>query len=128
MAFKDRDSEENWFRSEASINLEIRKRAVPSDASASPFQYFDGATMRSYMYPSKFSETVYCRRNRIPDSCPDEFIGGKNVHLAKLEEGTVHMDLEKRYSIRRQEKTPTDTYDPAADRKPDSLFVSVSET
>eukprot|EP00980_Cylindrotheca_fusiformis_P012573 scaffold3084_cov144-Cylindrotheca_fusiformis.AAC.21 len=89
IAFKDFTVTKNWFRSEASINLEIRTRTVPSKEETR-FQYFDGGTMQSYVYPTRFSANVFCRRGLTPDSCKNIF--GINVNrqafpLAKLVTG-----------------------------------------
>jgi hypothetical protein len=71
VAFKKRDIEANWFANEALLNLKISKRIVPTLGDESPLQYFDGATMQRYRFPSKPSEVVYCRRNPEPESCKD---------------------------------------------------------
>jgi hypothetical protein len=55
--------------SEADINLKILTRSIPSVHNGSPFSYFDGATMQSYMYPSKGSEVVFCRGNFRAEVC-----------------------------------------------------------
>jgi hypothetical protein len=70
-AFKNRDIEANWFANEALLNLKISKRISPTLNDESPLQYFDGATMQRYRFPSKPSEVVYCRRNPVPESCKD---------------------------------------------------------
>jgi hypothetical protein len=72
IAFKDFTASKNWFRSEASINLEIRKRTIPSKEETR-FSYFDGGTMQSYLYPSRFSANVYCRQSVTPETCKKDF-------------------------------------------------------
>jgi len=57
----------NWFLNEAEVNLRILKRAVETSDGASPFRYFDGATMMSYKFPSRIDEEMYCRRD--PERC-----------------------------------------------------------
>lgn len=42
---------------------------MPTVDGESPFLYFDGATMTSFRYPTKNVETVYCRRDPLPESC-----------------------------------------------------------
>jgi hypothetical protein len=44
------------------INLKIHNRILPTVDGGSPLYYFDGATMLSYLHPSKASEVVFCRR------------------------------------------------------------------
>lgn len=72
VAFKDIEVSKNWFRSEAAINLEIRKRTVPSEEEVR-FQYFDGGTMQSYLYPTRFSAKVFCRQSATPETCRHDY-------------------------------------------------------
>ena len=51
------------------INLKIRQRTIHTVNGDSPLLYFDGATMLSYLNPSKASEAVFCRPNPKPESC-----------------------------------------------------------
>jgi hypothetical protein len=69
LAFKSFDTRVDWFSNEASVNLEIRKRATPTTSGGSPFLFFDGATQQSVMYPSRASETVFCRQEETPEKC-----------------------------------------------------------
>ena len=77
IGFKDFDTRNNWFQSEASINLQMQKR-MTSDTS---FSYFDGATMQSYLYPSKFSESVYCRQIPTPVTCQGSLVQKEKTNL-----------------------------------------------
>ena len=77
IGFKDFDTRNKWFQSEASINLQIQKR-MTRDAS---FSYFDGATMQSYLYPSKFSESVYCRQVPTPVTCQGSWVQKEKTNL-----------------------------------------------
>lgn len=69
MAFKSFDSRADWFVDPSLVDLKIRKRLIPTISGESSLRYFDGATMLSYMYPSKTSETVFCRRSSKPAIC-----------------------------------------------------------
>lgn len=69
VAFKSRSSRTDWHASEAHFNLEMRKRGVPTIDGSNPFQFFDGATMLGYQYPTKASVQLYCRREPRPSSC-----------------------------------------------------------
>lgn len=53
------------------MNYKIRSRTIPTRTGGSPLLIFDGATMLSYMYPSKGSEVVYCRRMAEVGPCVD---------------------------------------------------------
>jgi hypothetical protein len=66
---KSHSTKARWFASEATITKEIRKRSMPTVDGESPFLYFDGATMMPFRYPTKNVETVYCRRDPLPESC-----------------------------------------------------------
>jgi hypothetical protein len=59
----------NWYANEATVNLKILERTVPTVNGESPFLSFDGATMAAYRYPSKASEVVFCRRDPVPAAC-----------------------------------------------------------
>jgi hypothetical protein len=69
VAFKSFDSRADWFVDPSLVDLKIRKRLIPTLSGESSLRYFDGATMLSYMYPSKTSETVFCRRSSKPAIC-----------------------------------------------------------
>lgn len=51
------------------MEYKIRERLIPTVDGGSSLRYFDGATMASYMYPAKASETVFCRRVPESSSC-----------------------------------------------------------
>jgi hypothetical protein len=53
------------------VDLKIRERVVQTRSGESPLHYFDGATMKSYHFPNKFTEVVYCRTVPVPESCSD---------------------------------------------------------
>lgn len=66
VAFKDYSTKSGWFSSCAEIDLKIAKRAMITKSGQSPFLFFDGASMKSYRYPSKGSEVTFCRH--IPNA------------------------------------------------------------
>ena len=63
VAFKDFDTKADWFANPALVDYKIRTRALSTINGSSPFQYFDGPEMQLFHYPSKQTETVFCRRN-----------------------------------------------------------------
>lgn len=69
VAFKESSGTDEWFSSSADIDLKIRKRGLVAVGGASPFLYFDGATMASYKYPSKGSEVSFCRSHPTSKEC-----------------------------------------------------------
>lgn len=62
-AFKDFDYKVDWYADSAIIDLKMRQRGMITNSGGSPFIHFDGATMKSYRYPSKGSEVAFCRFN-----------------------------------------------------------------
>jgi len=69
IAFKDTGSSENWYASQSQIDLEIRKRLIPTRSGESPLRYFDGATMKGLSHPSRSAEEVFCRKADSPPFC-----------------------------------------------------------
>lgn len=69
VAFKSFDTKADWLVDESLINLKIRQRLLPTVKGESSLLHFDGATMLSYLHPSKASETVFCRRSSKPRPC-----------------------------------------------------------
>ena len=80
MAFKSFETRAFWFANEADIELRIRKRIIPTEDGKSSLFHFDGATMMSYLYPSRPSELVFCRRDPVPAGCN----GGRGFELDRL--------------------------------------------
>lgn len=71
VAAKSLVSRKLWYRTEPEINLDIRRRVLPTKTGGSALQFFDGATMVSYQEPSKRFEHVFCRQEPMPDACED---------------------------------------------------------
>uniref|UniRef100_A0A7S4EJQ9 PABS domain-containing protein n=1 Tax=Pseudo-nitzschia australis TaxID=44445 RepID=A0A7S4EJQ9_9STRA len=68
-AFKDYDYKVDWYAESAMIDLKIRQRGMITTSGGSPFLHFDGATMKSYRYPSKSSEVSFCRFKSSATDC-----------------------------------------------------------
>eukprot|EP00531_Pseudo-nitzschia_arenysensis_P006766 CAMPEP_0116154554 /NCGR_PEP_ID=MMETSP0329-20121206/21842_1 /TAXON_ID=697910 /ORGANISM="Pseudo-nitzschia arenysensis, Strain B593" /LENGTH=843 /DNA_ID=CAMNT_0003651541 /DNA_START=63 /DNA_END=2591 /DNA_ORIENTATION=- len=60
-AFKDFDYRVDWYADSPIIDLKMHQRGMITKSGESPFLHFDGATMKSYQYPSKGSEVAFCR-------------------------------------------------------------------
>ena len=69
IAFKDRGTRANWYRSAAEIEIQIHERMRRTKSGEMPLRYFDGPTMTSYQVPSKASEKIYCRNSEDPEEC-----------------------------------------------------------
>ena len=68
-AFKDFDYKVDWYADSAIIDLKMQQRGMITTSGGSPFLHFDGATMKSYRYPSKGSEVAFCRYNPNVTDC-----------------------------------------------------------
>ena len=64
-AFKDFGYKVDWYADSPIIDLKMHQRGMITTSGKSPFLHFDGATMKSYRYPSKGSEVAFCRA--MPD-------------------------------------------------------------
>lgn len=69
VAMKSDENESLWYRSSAEINVDIRKRILPTISGKPALKNFDGTLMESYQNPPKSFELVYCRATPVPDSC-----------------------------------------------------------
>jgi hypothetical protein len=88
VAFLNHDSKLFWYANQAQFDLALQARAVSTISGKGPFEYFDGATMMSYQYPSKLAENVFCRDLNAPEHCNtlrgfDPF--SPNIPLSSLE-------------------------------------------
>lgn len=59
----------SWFRNEATMNIEIRQRIIPTADGSSTLAIFDGAVQQFIMYPSRISEIVFCKENKPSKNC-----------------------------------------------------------
>jgi len=76
-AFKDDSLRSRWHMNEAQFDIEIQKRSirmidngnVKDGEMNNPFEVFDGPTMKTYRYPSKAAQVIYCMRDPQPEGC-----------------------------------------------------------
>lgn len=61
LAMKDWDTRANWFRNSAEWNLLISLRLLRTKNGELPLRWFDGASMMSYLFPSRDVEDTWCR-------------------------------------------------------------------
>jgi len=76
---KDSSCRQRWYARSDQVEYQIYDRLVRTQAVVNPIlgieekkgvlEYFDGTTMRSYQWPKKGWETVYCRREPTPWEC-----------------------------------------------------------
>eukprot|EP00529_Nitzschia_sp_RCC80_P004790 CAMPEP_0113451936 /NCGR_PEP_ID=MMETSP0014_2-20120614/6591_1 /TAXON_ID=2857 /ORGANISM="Nitzschia sp." /LENGTH=944 /DNA_ID=CAMNT_0000343299 /DNA_START=332 /DNA_END=3166 /DNA_ORIENTATION=- /assembly_acc=CAM_ASM_000159 len=90
---------EGWFANEAVVNLKIRQRILPTVDGQSSLRHFDGATMKTYRYPSKASTEVFCRDPLTPESCLEGSgfnpeISNIPVHLLQGRAESIHSSVD----------------------------------
>ena len=87
---------EGWFANEAVVNLKIRQRILPTKDGQSSLRHFDGATMKTYQYPSKASTEVFCRDPLTPESCLEG--SGFNPEIPNIPAHLLHGSTESIHS------------------------------
>ena len=60
IAFKDEATRNNWYRTSAEVDVEIKKRIRKSVSKKHLLKNFDGATMIGYQLVPKVFDTLYC--------------------------------------------------------------------
>jgi hypothetical protein len=58
-----------WYARSDQVDYQIYDRIVRSQSKARSLTLYDGTTQRSYQWPKKGWETVYCRREPTPFEC-----------------------------------------------------------
>lgn len=58
-----------WYARADQVDYEIYDRIVRTNSKKRALTFFDGTTQRSYQWPKKGWETVYCRREPMPFEC-----------------------------------------------------------
>lgn len=66
---KDESCRSRWYARSDQIDYEIYDRIVRTHSKERALTFFDGTTQRSYQWPKKGFETVYCRREPTPFEC-----------------------------------------------------------
>eukprot|EP00978_Attheya_sp_CCMP212_P001313 scaffold2735_cov61-Attheya_sp.AAC.9 len=69
VAFKQYQSRALWYSNPAAVELKIHDRIKRTYSGKPALKYFDGATMSGYTVPPKAFETVFCRKNPVPEEC-----------------------------------------------------------
>ncbi|KAL7450672.1 hypothetical protein ACHAWC_002552 [Mediolabrus comicus] len=69
VAFKDPDTKKSWYRTVAEVDLDIRKRVLPTKSGAPTLRNYDGATHHEYQLPLRVFEAIYCRQEMAPEEC-----------------------------------------------------------
>jgi len=66
---KSANCRSRWYARSDQVDYEIYDRIVRTESKKRALKYFDGTTQRSYQWPKKGWETVYCRREPTPFEC-----------------------------------------------------------
>jgi spermidine synthase len=66
---KNASCRSRWYARSDQVDYEIYDRIVRTHSKARALTYYDGTTQRSYQWPKKGWETVYCRRDPTPFEC-----------------------------------------------------------
>lgn len=66
---KSAECRSRWYARSDQVEYEIYDRIVKTHSKKRALTYYDGTTQRSYQWPKKGWETVYCRREPTPFEC-----------------------------------------------------------
>lgn len=58
-----------WYARSDQVDYQVYDRIVRTKSKERALSYFDGTTQRTYQWPKKGWETVYCRREPTPFEC-----------------------------------------------------------
>jgi len=76
-----------WYARSDQVDYQIYDRIVRTHSKERALVYFDGTTQRSYQWPKKGWETVYCRREPVPFECAYRTLGNAEIHDFELDGG-----------------------------------------
>jgi len=86
---------DNWYASEAAVQVAMHERLKPTKSGRPPLQFFDGATMSRYHGQTRAWETVFCRDTTAHHEECDLLAGFGSINMVKskdfevTEEGTL---------------------------------------
>ena len=69
IAFKSKDTANNWLNDESLVALEMTKRATRTVDGKTPFRYFDGTTMNSYRKSTATMDMLTCQKDLSAEGC-----------------------------------------------------------
>jgi hypothetical protein len=86
IACKSADCRSRWYARSDQVDYQVYDRIVRTHSKDRALTYFDGTTQRTYQWPKKGWETVYCRREPTPFECAYRTIDSKaEMHEFDLE-------------------------------------------
>jgi Spermine/spermidine synthase domain len=84
-----------WYARQDQVDYEIYDRIVRTKSKKRALTFFDGTTQRSYQWPKKGWETVYCRREPTPFECAYRNIDPK----AEMHEFSLDSEVEGSFRV-----------------------------
>jgi spermidine synthase len=81
---KNVECRSRWYARSDQVDYEIYDRISRTHSKDRALSFFDGTTQRSYQWPKKGWETVYCRRDPIPFECAYRTIS-KNAEMHEMD-------------------------------------------
>ncbi|GAX24431.1 hypothetical protein FisN_4Lh568 [Fistulifera solaris] len=94
IACKSANCRSRWYARSDQVDFQIYERIVRTHSKKRALTFYDGTTQRSYQWPKKGWETVYCRREPMPFECAYRTMD-RNSGLFELD-----LDDEKQSSLR----------------------------
>lgn len=84
---KSAECRSRWYARSDQVDYEIYDRIVRTHSKQRALTFFDGTTQRSYQWPKKGWEAVYCRRDPMPFECAYRTMDRKaELHEMDLED------------------------------------------
>jgi hypothetical protein len=96
VACKKFSCRERWYTNSASLDLDIRRRIIPTVSGLPTLKYFDGSTMSLYRIPSKPCEVNYCRQGSPPNECTT--LQGYDPSITNIPESSFEVKLVRRFN------------------------------
>lgn len=112
---KSVDCRSRWYARNDQVDYEIYDRIVRTHSKKRALTFFDGTTQRSYQWPKRGWETVYCRRDPIPFEC--------NYRSLDRKVGMYEMDLNDETKNSFRVETTVDT---TTGKKNASVYAKVN--
>lgn len=115
------DCRSRWYARSDQVDYQIYDRIVRTHSKTRALSYYDGTTQRTYQWPKKGWETLYCRREPTPFECAYRVIDSK----AELHELDLEDEDESSFRV---EKIESESEDPqykvfAKKRIPKGSFI-----
>lgn len=105
LACKSANCRSRWYARSDQVDYQIYERIVRTHSRKRALTFFDGTTQRSYQWPKKGWETVYCRREPAPFECAYRTMDSK----AELYELDLEDEKQSSFRVLTQENEKGET-------------------